>query len=179
LFTLGANLQQYYRAIRMSSQEIERIFGNRLRVRVMGLLVIEDQLLMVNHRNMNYENELWLPPGGGADFGTSVIQSLKQEFLEEVNLEVEVGRFLFAHEFMSLPFHAIELFFEIKDFTGKIKIGNDPELLGEQSIQSARFMTLNEIKSFLPKMTHTIFENITSIDELFQKRGFFYLANNP
>ena len=53
----------------MSLEEIKSIFGNRIRVRVMGLLAREDQILMVDHSGLNAEDELWLLPGGGVEVG--------------------------------------------------------------------------------------------------------------
>ena len=68
----------------MRSEEIKRIFGNQIRVRVMGILVKNHQLLLVNHSGLNQDNELWLPPGGGVEVGERVVEALIREFNEEV-----------------------------------------------------------------------------------------------
>jgi len=68
---------------------------------------------MASHHSLGESGILWAPPGGGMDFGQSVEENLTREFREETGLKVEVKRFLFINEFLAVPLHAVELFFEV------------------------------------------------------------------
>src|SRR5688500_12756173 len=92
--------------------ELTTVYGNKIRVRVCGLCWQEDKLLMVNHSGIR-DGDFWAPPGGGLEFGESLEQRLKQEFLEETGLAVSPGHFIFGSEFIQKPLHAIELFFNV------------------------------------------------------------------
>src|SRR5262245_31312473 len=107
--------------------EIAKIYGNRLRVRACGLCWDMDRLLLVNHRMASGTN-LWLPPGGGVDFGETLETALKREFFEETGLEITVSQFAFGCEFIKEPLHSLELFFNVIRTGGSLKTGYDPEL---------------------------------------------------
>ena len=64
-------------------QKIDRIYGNRIRIRVCGILIQNEKILLVNHSGLTVSNTFWSPPGGGLKYGESVIQCLEREFLEE------------------------------------------------------------------------------------------------
>ena len=110
------------------NKEIINQYGNKIRVRVCGICVQDDKILLVNHSGMNESGEFWSPPGGGLEFGESIEDCLKREFLEETNTVISVGKFLKINEFVKPPLHAIELFYEVKILSGEIKIGFDPEM---------------------------------------------------
>ncbi|MEP3389441.1 MAG: NUDIX hydrolase [Reichenbachiella sp.] len=163
----------------MRSEEIKTIFGNQIRTRVMGLLIQDSKVLLLNHSGLNKENELWLPPGGGVVFGEQASEALIREFQEEVNISVKVCDFLGANEFISGELHAIELFFVVEQIGGKLQLGSDPEL-GEKSIlKEARWMNVLEINGLSKNCIHLLFQNLESIDDLFKKKGFFNIGNNP
>ena len=159
----------------MVSDELIKKFSNIVRVRVMGLWKKDNKILLINHKNLNNENELWLPPGGGVEFDMSIMESLRKEYLEETGLTVTVGQFLYVNEFKSESFHAIELFFEIDKVLGEMHLGKDPEMGKNQILQSLEFMSMKEIKSRGKERIHGIFNKVNSIDELFVKRGFLNL----
>src|SRR5262245_33334448 len=92
--------------------EITKIYGNRLRVRVCGLCWDGESILLVNHK-MTSGKDLWIPPGGGVEFGETLEMALKREFLEETGLEVTPTQFAFGCEFIMEPLHSIELFFNV------------------------------------------------------------------
>src|SRR5690606_12765840 len=102
-------------------------FGERLRFRVNGVLIEGDKILLIQHR-MAADRFFWNVPGGGLQYGSDVIANLKREYLEETGLEIEVKKFLFLHEFLEPPLHAVELYFEVAKVSGILKVGYDPEL---------------------------------------------------
>lgn len=151
------------------SQGINEVYGGRPRVRVCGVCWRDGKLLMVNHRGL-LPGQFWAPPGGGVDFGESVQTCLHREFLEETGLEVSIGRFLFACEFIRDPLHAIELFFEVSITGGKLQKGDDPEF---PTIEEVKFMSVSEISLLPPAHRHGIFNQIPSPENLKILTGFY------
>ena len=77
------------------NDDIALQLGNRVRIRVCGLLLEEESLLMVNHGGL-YGHDFWSPPGGGLNFGEGVEDALRREFMEECGLAVDPVEFLFG-----------------------------------------------------------------------------------
>lgn len=151
--------------------EINRIYGNRVRVRVCGLCWTSEGLLMVNHRLAD-NRDFWAPPGGGIEFGETHAETLIREFGEETNLKIVPGEFLFACEFIDRPLHAIELFFRVTADPSGLRAGSDPEL---PIITDARFLSAAEIASMGPETLHGIFRICPNADELTSLSGFYTL----
>ncbi|WP_232064539.1 NUDIX domain-containing protein [Rhodocytophaga rosea] len=101
------------------AEEVKKTFGQKLRVRVCGICLQDDQILLVNHRGLGKTNTFWAPPGGGMHFGESAAQTLEREFKEETGLQIKTGRFLFVNEFIGKELHAIELFLKYTCWQGK------------------------------------------------------------
>jgi 8-oxo-dGTP diphosphatase len=151
------------------------LYGNRLRVRACGICIREEKLLLVNHRSIT-AGDFWAPPGGGISYGEKAENCLSREFKEETGLTIEVGRFLFACEFLYPPLHAIELFFEVSAGEGTPTTGLDPEMDGKnQIIQEVRFLSWAEIKSFNPASLHGLFQLASNQNEILDLRGYFKL----
>jgi 8-oxo-dGTP diphosphatase len=128
------------------NQEIINQYGNHLRVRVCGICVQNNKILLINHLGLNDSNEFWSPPGGGLEFGETIAECLKREFLEETNTVISVGNLLKVREFINLPLHAIELYYEVKIEAGKVKKGFDPEM-DLQIIKDIQWFSFEEILS--------------------------------
>ena len=126
------------------NQNLINQYGNHLRVRVCGVCVQDGKILLINHAGLNESNEFWSPPGGGLQFGEAIDECLKREFLEETNTVISVGKFLKIREFIQLPLHAIELYYEVKIESGNIETGFDPEM-EEQIIKDIQWISLEEI----------------------------------
>ena len=126
------------------NQEIINQYGNQLRIRVCGICVKDDRVLLINHAGMNESGEFWSPPGGGLQFGETIEECLKREFLEETNTIISVGKFLKINEFVKHPLHAIELFYEVKILSGETKVGFDPEM-EEQIIKDVKWLSFAEV----------------------------------
>lgn len=160
----------------MLSEEVIKQYGHQLRTRVTGILQERDTLLMVKHVGFGELGFLWSPPGGGMEYGLSAPENLKREFLEETGLEVEVKDFLFACELLKPPFHAIELFFEVKATGGELIVGKDPEMKDEhQIIKQVDYMTIAEIAGHPPKGMHKAFHNIEHIEEVLRRKGYYQI----
>jgi 8-oxo-dGTP diphosphatase len=150
-------------------EEIERLYGNRLRIRVCGICVNEkEELLLINHK-MGKSGTFWSPPGGGIELGETPVEALKREFLEETGLIISVEKLLFIHEFREKPLFAIELFFAVRIIGGTLLLGKDPEMPeNKQLIKALKWITMNEIKQFSAHEIHHALKSFSSIKEIYE-----------
>jgi 8-oxo-dGTP diphosphatase len=148
--------------------EVAKIYGQKVRVRICGLCWRDNSLLLVNHTGIT-DSDFWAPPGGGLEFGESFEECLKKEFLEETGLNVEVGRFRFGCEFIQRPLHSVELFFDVKEISGELIVGTDPEI---QIIDNVKYMTMEDIRSIPASGLHGVFKHVDNLADLRQLGGF-------
>ena len=125
-------------------QEIINHYGNQLRVRVCGVCLENNRMLLINHSGINDSGEFWSPPGGGLQFGETIEECLKREFLEETNTIISVGKLITVREMINLPLHAIEFFYSVKIESGRVKKGSDPEM-ETQIIKDIQWLNLEEV----------------------------------
>jgi 8-oxo-dGTP diphosphatase len=130
------------------NEEVKKIYGNHIRVRVCGVLIHENRVLSINHIGLNTDNIFWSLPGGGLQENETIESALKREFLEETGLKVEIVEFLDFRESIYQPLHAIELIFRVSAKNmPDLKLGKDPEHnAGNQILESYKWFTVNEIK---------------------------------
>ena len=153
--------------------EARQIYGDRVRVRVCGIYLENNKLLLVNHLLYGSNNGFWYPPGGGIEFGERAEDALKREFKEETGLKIEVGEMLFMNEFIQPPLHAIEIFFRILSAEGELTTGIDPEFSGQgQIIKDVRFLSIEQIKALPDIFVHSFIRTINSFDDIFKLKGF-------
>ncbi|WP_045457940.1 NUDIX domain-containing protein [Sporocytophaga myxococcoides] len=160
-------------------QEIINTYGNKIRVRVCGLLFRNSDILLVKHLTIGKNIFFYAPPGGGIDFGESAEESLIREFHEETGLKVRIKSFLLTHEYLEPPLHAIELFFEVEEIGGTLSLGKDPEMgLDNQIIKEVKFWSLLEIKKNDAGLFHNIFRLAKTKSELLNLKGYFLHKGN-
>ncbi|WP_138990320.1 NUDIX hydrolase [Larkinella sp. C7] len=157
----------------IAREEVKRLYGNRLRLRVCGLCLIDGKLLMVRHRGIGPTDTFWCPPGGGPQYGETAYEALVREFHEETGLDIEVGELQFVNEFMQTPLHAMELFFDVRIVGGHLRQGFDPEMDADnQIITEVRLMTFEEIKMYPENEVHRMFRLCQSMEEVFHLKGY-------
>lgn len=154
----------------MPEKSSELHYAGKLRVRVCGICLQQDKMLLVRHQPFAHNPAgLWSPPGGGLRFGEPVNRALKREFYEETGLLVEVGEFLCIREFIALPLHALELFFAVTITGGSLVTGSDPELPpSKQLIAEITFKTLPEIQQIPLPQLHQVLHNLSDFKSLHQ-----------
>ncbi len=156
-----------------NSDSIKDLYGGKIRVRACGILIKDNKLVLVKHNEIGKNGFLWIPPGGGVEFGETATEGLRREFLEETGLEVEVQNLIFINELIDDPLHAIELFFLVNHLGGQLMTGKDPELGdGEQIISEVKFVSESEINAIHHENLHKVFgwlknkEGLISFDSL-------------
>ena len=123
---------------------IENIYGNKIRIRVCGVLQRENKVLLINHKLLNTENTFWHFPGGGLEADEDIISALKREFSEETHLEINTHEFLYLNQFIDRKLHAVELFFRVSSSTLEPDLGSDPEF---NILTDLKWFTLEEIEN--------------------------------
>ena len=71
----------------------------QIRLRVGGVYVQQDKILLVRHEKDGHS--YWLLPGGGCEFGEDLKKALERELREEAGIETRTGNLLFVCE--SIP----------------------------------------------------------------------------
>lgn len=107
-----------------------------IRFRVGGILEHQGKLLLVKLRSPISDQDIWIPPGGGVNFGESAERALIREFQEETELSVSVHELLYVNEILSGDFHVIEHFYRVRRLGGELKLGSDPEHEKDEQILS-------------------------------------------
>ncbi|GAB3195955.1 8-oxo-dGTP diphosphatase [Pontibacter aydingkolensis] len=149
-------------------------YSEKLRVRVCGICIKDDKLLLIKHDHTIGNKAFWAPPGGGLSYGETMKDCLKREMLEETGLHVEINRFLFVNEFMQQPLHAVEFFFEVSITDGELLTGSDPEVTREQQlIQKAQWLPIKEILAIPLPDKHRVLQYLISLDDLLGQDHYF------
>ncbi len=158
-------------------ESIEKIYGNRLRVRVCGLCIREEKILMVKHQALSKKGYFLSPPGGGLEFGEEATACLRREFVEETHLQIVVKDFLFIHEYLHPPLHALELFFRVEVCGGNLTLGQDPEMGKTQSLDEVKYMSYEQINREKGVQLHDVFNQCSTLSELLQLKGYLKYDN--
>lgn len=148
--------------------EAQKFYGNRIRVRVCGICVEDDKVLMIGHKAIVGEGIFWCPPGGGIDENETLEEGIIREFREETGLNVEVEKFLFINEFIKNPLHGVEAFFLVKILSGELSVGYDPEM-PLQIIDNIAWMSLHEIKKLPETAKHSFWNDIFTLEDLLNR----------
>ncbi|MEP0553692.1 MAG: NUDIX hydrolase [Balneola sp.] len=122
-------------------------YKGKLRLRSCGLLVKGNSILLVQLLSPITKELIWMPPGGGLEFGETLEETLKREVREETGLHVKAKSLMHVNEVIKDQFHAIEFFYNVEYLSGKLQTGTDPELSeSSQIIKDVAFKNKNELR---------------------------------
>jgi 8-oxo-dGTP diphosphatase len=120
-------------------------YSNQLRIRTGAIIISNDWILLVKHNAPTRDHPIWMPPGGGVQYGETTSEGLIREVKEETGLIVTPQRLLWVHEFLEEPYHAIEFYYECSISGGTLKMGRDPERgPGHQILMDLKFLSFSE-----------------------------------
>jgi len=161
-----------------AKESINQKFGGKVRVRVGGILIENQKILLLKHEGVGKKEFLWSPPGGGLEFGDDAKSNLEREFLEETGLKIKVHELLFMNEFMNDKIHAVELFFKVEKTGGILKLGNDPEMGEHQILSELAFFDEKKLINTENDYLHNMFIGINKPQEVLNLKGYFKFVNN-
>lgn len=112
-----------------------------IRIRVAVVIIEDGKILLVRHHKGG--RKYWLLPGGGVDYGETLVECAKREMWEEAKLEVEIEDLLFINE--SIPpdrhRHVLNLYFRGRIVGGSLEIGQ------EAILDAIEFVDLSQLDS--------------------------------
>jgi 8-oxo-dGTP diphosphatase len=123
----------------------------RFNIRVYGILINEKKQVLVTDEFIrgNYYTKF---PGGGLEFGEGTRDCLRREFLEEMNLAIEVGEHLYTTDFFQIsafnPDHQIiSIYYRVKALE-PIKVRLSETAFDFDEEQMRTYQNQNETESF-------------------------------
>ncbi len=128
---------------------------DKINIRVYALCIKDGKILALHEE---YAGDfLTKLPGGGLEFGESVIECLKREFQEELNLEIEViEHFYTQDDFLVSRFRDNEQLLTIY-YLAEIKNEEDLLIL-DPCIEKAEWISLDGDNPFLLPIDKRVFE---------------------
>lgn len=124
---------------------------NRFNIRVYGVLKnLANEILVTDEKIRGKDYTKF--PGGGLEFGEGTRDCLKREFLEEMNLRVEVGNHLYTTDFFQLsafnPEHQIiSIYYWVTPLEAlNVRLSTEPFQFDEQQLEA--YKKHNECESF-------------------------------
>jgi ADP-ribose pyrophosphatase YjhB (NUDIX family) len=124
---------------------------HRFNLRVYGILINEKKQVLVSDEFIrgNYYTKF---PGGGLEFGEGTRDCLQREFMEEMNLRVEVGEHIYTTDYFQMsafnPEHQIISIYYYAKALEEIKVPLREKLFDFDEAQLAIYEQKKEIETF-------------------------------
>ena len=143
------------------------IRDKNVRVRAAAIITEGQKILLVKHKKN--DKEYWLLPGGGVKYGESLVEALKRELHEELNLHVDVKDIIYINDSINVEEerHIVNVYFRCFITDGQIKINRDYRLVDYS------FVEFENIRNFqiYPNIKKELIEYLNDL-----KSDRFYLG---
>ncbi|MEI7978931.1 MAG: NUDIX hydrolase [Bacteroidota bacterium] len=117
---------------------------SKFNIRVYGILINQQQeILLVNEQIGDFKFTKF--PGGGMELGEGTIECLKREFIEEINLPIEIENHFYTTDFFQPSAfknsdQLIAIYYKVKANTNPIEINLMPfEIIENNKIEILHF----------------------------------------
>ena len=121
---------------------------SRFNIRVYGILIQEESVLITDELRSGVKMTKF--PGGGLEFGEGISDCLKREFMEELNVKINVKNLFYINEsFQISSFNEndqlISVYYYVSLEDGIINATETPFLFETEEPQCFRWLHLNDI----------------------------------
>ena len=125
---------------------------NQFNIRVYGLMINDEQEILLSDEEQNGQRFTKFP-GGGLEFGEGLLDGLQREFLEECNMEIDIIRHFYTTDFFVQSLFCsgqlLSVYYLVKPKTSfNLHTTKTPFDFGEQTSkckQAFRFVNLNTL----------------------------------
>lgn len=139
---------------------------NQFNLRVYGLFIRSNSLLVIDEER--FGTKMTKFPGGGLDFGESVIDCLKREWQEELDLKILVQKHFYTTDFFQQSAFnpkeqiiSIYYFVDVHD-SNELKLSDKPFEFGKYEEKIAiRFCEINE--NLVEELTFPIDKHVAKL----------------
>ena len=156
--------------------DLKKTSSLQVRVRVCGLHLTDQGILLLKHEGIGKKGFLWSPPGGGIESNENARSALIREFKEETHLDIVVVNFCFANEYLDEQVHALELFFSVRVIGGYLKLGRDPELK-KQILTQADYLSFEQVNQLHKLNKHNAFQLCSDAAYINKLHGYYFFKN--
>ena len=118
-----------------------------------GVVVVQDDQILLVKRGRHPGRGLWAVPGGKVRHGEPMKMAAHREMLEETGLDVEVGDVVWVGELIEDGFHIV-----LVDFAGRLVGG---ELRAADDADAVRWVPLEEASNY--PLTPTMYDLVDTL----------------
>ena len=123
-----------------------------------AVVVLKDGKILLGERNKKNANGYWVLPGGGVEWGETIMEAAVREIKEETNLDIEILKFICHKEVIAThaDYHTVVFFYLAKPKNTEIKVSDD--------LSDAGFFSIDEIRKM---------KTVDSVEQVLREAGMW------